>query len=226
MDWLHFLNLQFWYCVIYSLFGGECTYVNENGEVVPVVQAPPTEQVGFFESIVNAFSSGGSAVWDSVSGVLFFLWDAFSALSWTFSTLLFIAILATLGGLAWVRFRELSQYGVLPPKTEAERAMRDQWNELLEGALSSDPKEWRESILAADRMLGDLLGALGIQGATTPDKMRMLPEDAFQTVPQAWEAHRVRNFISSGASDFILTQREAFRVMKLYEQVFEEHRYI
>ena len=114
----------------------------------------------------------------------------------------------------------------MPQKTDEEKALREQWDEFMDDALSNDPKLWKESILSADRMLGELLAALGIPGATTPDRMRALPEDAFQTVPQAWEAHRVRNFVSSGSSDFILTQREAYRVMKLYEQVFEEHHYI
>ena len=89
-------------------------------------------------------------------------------------------------------------------------------------AKSTNPKLWRDSILEADRMLGKILGDLGYKGINTAEKMRNLPEDAFVTVPAAWEAHRVRNFVSQETSDFILTQREAFRVLKLYEQVFEE----
>lgn len=224
MDLLHFLNLQYWYCVFYSLFGGRCALLEQSGNV-PSTEVV-AEEVGFFGRIAGAFADGGGAVWSAVSGVVSFVWSFYSALAWTVSTLLFFAILTVLGGLIWIRLSERARYGVLPPASAVEVARRDQWNELLEMALSADPREWREAILAADRMLGELLDTLGILGATTPDKMRVLPDNAFSTVPQAWEAHRIRNFISNGTSDFILTQREAFRVMKLYEQVFEEHRFI
>ena len=92
--------------------------------------------------------------------------------------------------------------------------------------MSSDPKRWRESILGADMILGELFTTLGYQGATTDAQIRHVPDDAFANLPAAWEAHRIRNFISSPSSHFILTQREAFRVMKLYEQVFREFDFI
>jgi hypothetical protein len=104
--------------------------------------------------------------------------------------------------------------------------MGSRWQLLLDRAMSSDPKEWRESILAADGLLGEMLGNLGYAGEGTAEKIRSVPEGAFVTLPAAWEAHRVKNFVSSNASDFILTQREAFRVMKLYEQVFEEFKFV
>lgn len=225
MDLLHFLNLQYWYCVLYSLFGGRCALL-EQQKSGGGASTTPSGDGGFFSRIAEAFAGGWSAVWEALSSVISFIWGLYSALAWTVSTLLFLAILTVLGALIWLRLSERARYGVLPPATEKELAIRDRWNELLEMALSSDPREWREAILGADRMLGELLDTLGIVGATTPDKMRALKDDAFQTVPQAWEAHRIRNFVSNGTSDFILTQREAYRVMKLYEQVFEEHKFI
>lgn len=225
MDWLHFLNLQYWYCIIYSAFGGECTYfddINGSGNGTEEV----VESKGVFESMFEALGLGGSAVWDVISGVVGFLWGAYSALAWTVSSFLALAILFALAGLMYIRFRELSLYGTLPPKNNGDSVRGDRWKDLLLEAMSTDPKRWRFAILEADKMLGELLGNLGYPGATTADKMRALPEGAFVTVPVAWEAHRVRNFVSQGSSDFILTQREAFRVMKLYEQVFEEFSFI
>lgn len=222
MDILHFLNLQYWYCTVYSLFGGRCTYLEELRAAEPAQAAGP----GFFERLIDTLAASWGAVWGVLSGLIAILWSAYGALAWAVSGFLFFSIALTLALLMLLRLREEAVYGTLPLRTEVDMKMRDYWNELLEGALSSEPTLWRESILAADRMLGDLLELIGIPGATTPDRMRALPEDAFLTVPQAWEAHRVRNFVSSAHSDFILTQREAFRVMKLYEQVFEEHRYI
>jgi len=222
MGWLHFLNLQYWYCVIFSLFGGRCGYLEELKASKPEVPDGP----GFFSQFIDTATAIFGSVWGVLSAVFAIVWSFYSAIAWSVSAFLFFAILVTFALLAFLRFREQSTYGTLPPKTESEMRMRDYWNELLEGALSSDPAAWRESILAADRMLGDMLELVGVPGATTPDRMRNLPEEAFLTVPQAWEAHRIRNFVSSAHSDFILTQREAFRVMKLYEQVFEEHQYM
>ncbi|MFQ5540985.1 MAG: hypothetical protein ACE5F4_01960 [Candidatus Paceibacteria bacterium] len=216
MDIFHFLNLQYWYCTIYSLFGGQCTFV----------EAPSSGGSDGFAGFLASLFGILQSVWNAASGIIAYLWDAYSTLAWGLSLFLAFALLFTLAGLLYIRLRELAVYGTLPPETDEERVRNHRWQELLDEAMTSDPKRWRHAILEADRMLGELLMKLGYEGATTPDRMRALPEDAFVTVPQAWEAHRVRNFISQGHSDFILTQREAFRIMKLYEQVFEEFNFI
>ena len=223
MEWLHFLNLQYWYCIIYSTFGGTCTYLEELREQQGGgAEASP----GVVERILEALGGGGSALWETISTIVGFVWGLYSAAAWVASSFLALAILFALAGLAYIRLRELSVYGTLPPRSGEETERGNRWQELLLEAMSTDPKRWRFAILEADKMLGELLGNLGYTGATTADKMRSLPEDAFVTVPVAWEAHRVRNFVSQGSSDFILTQREAFRIMKLYEQVFEEFSFI
>lgn len=227
MDWLHFLNLQYWYCLIYSVFGGECGFLDK-----PDKQPLDTvvQNKGVFETLFDTlyvfYASTLRPILHVVGGGVSFLWDAYSALAWTVSGILFFVILSALIGFLFIRFRELYTYGTLPPEEKKDNPVHDRWQELLEYAKSTDPKLWRKAILEADTMLGDLLERLGYQGVNTAEKMKMLPEDAFVTVPVAWEAHRVRNFVSSGSSDFILTQREAFRVMKLYEQVFEEFNFV
>lgn len=222
MDVLHFLNLQYWYCIIYSLFGGRCAYL----EQLAAERAALDQGPSFFEQFIEVVAAVSGAVWNVLANIISALWEVYSVFAWGLSGILFLAILTTAALLALLRFQELSVYGTLPVAPAEEAARRTRWQELLDRALSTDPKEWREAILEADRMLGTLLEELGVRGATTPDRMRNLPEDAFLTTPQAWEAHRIRNFVSSANSDFILTQREAYRVMKLYEQVFEEHRFI
>lgn len=226
MEWVHFLNLQYWYCIIYSLFGGHCAFLDE----LRNNQSSTGSGKGVWESLVDTYS----AFYASTLGPLLhiigngiaFLWNAYSTLAWTVSGILFFTILSALLGFLFIRFRDLYTYGTLAPEEEKINPTQDKWQELLEYAKSTDPKLWRKAILEADMMLGDLLGRLGYEGINTAEKMKRLPEDAFVTVPVAWEAHRVRNFVSSGSSDFILTQREAFRVMKLYEQVFEEFNFV
>jgi hypothetical protein len=135
-------------------------------------------------------------------------------------------ILGSAIGLALIRYQELSAYGTLTRQSAVASGLRSRWQLLLDQAISTDPKAWRSAILDADIMLGELLLKLSYQGDTTAERLRAVPEGAFVTLPNAWEAHRIRNFVSARSSDYILTQREAFRVMKLYEQVFEEFDFI
>jgi hypothetical protein len=228
----HFLNLEYWYCLFYSLFGGRCTYLDQVDPNVGLGDA--TLSAGQATSTASSGTGGffsflsdvGGGAFQVVGGALATAWALYSTLAYTVSGMLAFSIISSVLGILFIRYRELSKYGVLPPEAADAHPLRTRWEKLLEAAMSSDPREWRASILAADVMLGDLLGKFGYQGETTADKMRVIPEDAFVTLPQAWEAHRVRNFVSQRSSDFILTQREAFRVMKLYEQVFEEFKYV
>lgn len=184
------------------------------------------EDRGFFEQIGAFFGSFFGTLGTSIAEVFTVVWAWFSGLMFTLSFLLILLILFALLGLVIIRLRERSVYGTLPPKSEEDAPRRTQWEELLEDAKSTDPKRWRGAIVEADEMLGELLAGLGYPGMNTGERIQQLPEDAFVTVPVAWEAHRIKNFVVSGSSDFILTQREAFRTMKLYEQVFEEFDYL
>ncbi|XKT74776.1 MAG: hypothetical protein ACJKTH_01665 [Patescibacteria group bacterium UBA2163] len=232
MDWLHFLNLQYIYCVIYSFFGNECNDVggfgNDGsfGNGGSIASTTPSAGGGVLDQIGEVFFSVFSTLGNFFSPLIKSIWGFYSGLAWGISFFLFLVMIFALGSLLFIRLREINKYGTLPPETEKESIRTARWEELLEETMVTDPKRWRHAILEADSMLGELLERLGYAGATTTDKMRSLPEDAFVTVPVAWEAHRIRNFISAGSSDFILTQREAFRVMKLYEQVFEEFHFI
>lgn len=249
-----FINWQYVYCFIVSLFGQVCA---TDMVEVPLVEVASVDGVasgavgasgGFWSwlwpfggseaangATAVADSGGGVAAmlpgplitaFDAVGSMLSFLWGVFSAVSYTISGLLFTALIAALVMLVLIRVKEWSDYGTLPPRPSGKSYGWSRWQDLLDAAMTTEPKRWREGILAADDMLGELLTRLGYTGKTTADQLRGVPEGAFVTLPQAWEAHRVRNFIAHKKSNFILTQREAFRIMKLYEQVFEEFDFI
>jgi hypothetical protein len=247
--YLQFFNIQYWYCVVYSIFGGKCTVVDSqtsnivsNGwdtSGVPVntpafssnpdffswllgANGSPVHHTGFFGPVID----GVAFVAGVVIAIISFIWFVYSILAYALSALLVLVIFASLAGLFYIRSEELLLYSTLPPLEKAEHHRGSFWQSHLEDAMSSDPKRWRQGILEADKMLGELLGSLGYQGATTAEKIRQIPENAFVTLPLVWEAHRIKNFVAAPSSDFILTQREAFRVMKLYEQVFEEFNFI
>ncbi len=94
---------------------------------------------------------------------------------------------------------------------------------LVESHINSDDaSKWRLAILEADIILNDLLESLQLHGESIGDKLKKIEPSDFNHLEQAWEAHKIRNAIAHQGSEFLLTQREAKRVIKLYESVFEE----
>lgn len=255
--YLHFFNLQYWYCVIISLFGGHCTNAQlgiDSNIATSTIGAGTAGGQGaqnfwqwlfgthpgassgssgssFFDSFAhNPIVAGIANVlgffWGIFGGVITFLWLLFSGISYLVSFLLLLLLLGSLVGIFLIQMKDSERYGDLPPAIEKRHPLRARWQELLEGAMSSDPKRWKEGILGADVLLGELFVRMGYPGNTTAEQIRAIPEGAFANLSSAWEAHRIKNFVSASSSRFILTQREAFRVMKLYEQVFREFDFI
>lgn len=182
--------------------------------------------VGFWIGLGSAIPGPIIAVASFVGWVIAFIWAVFSWISFTISGLLFLAILGAGTGLALIRIKEWNDYGVLPPRPTGKSYGWSRWQDLLDASMSAEPKRWREAIIASDGMLGELLTRLGYHGETTAEQLRSVPDGAFITLAQAWEAHRIKNFVAQRSSNYILTQREAFRVLKLYEQVFDEFDFI
>lgn len=226
--YLHFFNIQYWYCVIVSLFGYHCT---ATGAIEANISAPGAGIVrpgfwGWLFGIGSGSASGLGAVFAVAGAVFGTLWSFYSALAYVFSFFLALFIAGLLLGIFLLRVREHAEYGNLPSAAEASHPSRKRWQELLNDAMSADPKRWRAGVFGADILLGELFSSLGYAGADTDAQIRRIPETAFANLSAAWEAHRVRNLVASPTSRFILTQREAFRALKLYEQVFREFDFI
>lgn len=101
------------------------------------------------------------------------------------------------------------------------------WEKVRDHLSSENPSDWRLAVMEADIILGEMLEKMGyIKGETIGDKLKTIEKSDFTSLDQAWEAHRIRNMIAHGGSDYILTEREAKRVIGLYEQVFKEFKYV
>lgn len=98
----------------------------------------------------------------------------------------------------------------------------DKWEKITELIASDSPGDWRIAILEADIMLDELVTSMGHHGDTLGDKMKGIEQSDFRTLDMAWEAHKIRNRIAHHGSDFILTHREAKRVIDLFREVFQE----
>ena len=106
------------------------------------------------------------------------------------------------------------------PKTQLR------WARVLEQARGGAEHGWRLAILEADIMLNELLDMQGLKGETMAEKMKQADRASFNSIDAAWEAHKIRNRIAHDGTEHALNQREARRVIGLYEKVFREFGYI
>lgn len=100
------------------------------------------------------------------------------------------------------------------------------WQMALKHASSPNPSDWKLAIIEADTILDALLENSGYPGATLGERLKNADRGVFKTLDYAWEAHAVRNKIAHEGSAYALSEREAKRVIQLYEEVFKEFKYI
>lgn len=100
------------------------------------------------------------------------------------------------------------------------------WEKIIEHTSSQNPSDWRLAILECDIILDEMLTKMSYHGETLSDKLKAVEKSDFLTIDKAWEAHRVRNSIAHEGSNFQIDDREARRVVSLYEEVFKEFHYI
>jgi hypothetical protein len=99
------------------------------------------------------------------------------------------------------------------------------WDRVILHVESHNESEWRLAVIEADIMLAELLDTMNLGGDSIGDKLKGVEKSDFNTLDLAWEAHKVRNQIAHDPS-FLLTQREARRVIALYEAVFKEFSFV
>jgi hypothetical protein len=109
---------------------------------------------------------------------------------------------------------------------EDTKLENQKWILVEEHINSEDPNKWKLAILEADIILSELLESLGLPGESVGEKLKAVEESDFTTIESAWEAHKIRNAIAHQGSDFLLTKREAKRIINLYKTVFEEFKII
>ena len=71
-----------------------------------------------------------------------------------------------------------------------------------------------------------MLDKSGYRGEGIGEQLKSADKSDFTTIDDAWEAHKIRNSIAHEGASFMITEREAKRVIGLYKKVFEEFDYI
>lgn len=159
----------------------------------------------------------------------------------------FLPFALTIGALAiliilysYVRLKVLDQeahvfiYGhrkgedpvVVEKGPESDDELASKWKEIQGLVNSTNVSDWRLAILEADIMLDAVLEKMGVQGDSIGDKLKSIDKGDLPNIQNAWEAHLVRNQIAHEGSDFRIDQREAKRIIGLYESVFSHFYHI
>lgn len=152
-------------------------------------------------------------------------WRVFIIISSIVTVLLLVGVLYFTFRANQIRIREAQRIrDAIPRDIKPQR--NERWDQIMHNVSSQSPNDWRLAIIEADIMLDELLTRAGYHGASLGDKLKSISRGDLASLDAAWEAHKVRNQIAHAGSDYILTQRDARKVIELYGTVFSELRVI
>lgn len=121
----------------------------------------------------------------------------------------------------------LPKFRDIVTETEVSEIIKNKkWLKVIEHINSTNPNDWKLAILECDIMLGEILEKMGYPQESIGEKLKAVEPSDFTNIESAWEAHKIRNSIAHEGSDFMINEREAKRVIGLYELVFREFDFI
>ncbi len=191
----------------------------QNPIITPITQPITTVQ------LVNFLSATAQP---GYMDELYRWWGTLVVISVLFSLFLTAGTIYSIVRILQIRKHEEDRYAAAAHPVASRDIPKAQlrWNRIREEISSDSEQSWRLAILEADIMLNELLDLLAYRGETMADKMKQVERADWKTIDLAWEAHKVRNAIAHQGSMQRLSDREARRVIGLYEQVFKEFKFV
>lgn len=105
---------------------------------------------------------------------------------------------------------------------EIERNANPRWHYVMTLTESPNESDWRVAIIEADSMMEEILRDKGFSGETLSELLEAAKESGYRNIQDAWEGHLVRNQIAHQGSDYALSQVEGRRIIKMFQNFFEE----
>ncbi len=180
--------------------------------------------VEYFFRLLYEWIYGPHAVFNYAALQAFFahIWLWIIVIGYILSVVgLFVIVYATVK-LFELRKREETFYSTLITPPEAAGGINPRWQHIESLAEGASASEWREAIIEADIMLDDALARHGYVGDGVGEKLKAAEPENFETLQDAWEAHKVRNQIAHEGSAFNLSEELAHRTIARYGAVFRE----
>jgi len=162
----------------------------------------------------------------SIPSHLIDAWNIFKVVSTFIALFLLTGIIYSLIRIYRIRKETREELHIEPTMVTSEAKKNTRWEQVLDHVSSDNPNDWRQAIIEADIMLDEMVMVMGYRGEGLGEKLKQIEKSDFKTLDEAWEAHKVRNLIAHAGSNFMLTQREARRVIDLYRQAFQEFKFI
>ena len=112
----------------------------------------------------------------------------------------------------------------VPPDVAETKPKNIRWERVLKFMESANPSDWKQAIIESDIILDELLQLIGYKGESVGDRLMQVEKGDWQYLDEAWEAHKFRNRLAHEGVE--LSEREARRIIGLFEKVFRELVYI
>ena len=145
----------------------------------------------------------------------------------TLAAILFIAVIIySIIRIRELRQKELDDLKKFIVREPTSAGKNEKWEKIQNDILSNNPSDWRLAIIEADTVLDEMVKTMGYKGADLGERLKSIEPSDFDTLNDAWEAHKVRNRIAHDGSAYPLTHDEAKRIIGLYERVFREFKFI
>lgn len=153
---------------------------------------------------------------------LFRFWQIVIVVGYIVSIIAIFVLVYSLMRLYDVRRQEKALYGPLPIPDSTQPLHNPRWQQVQELVASDNPNDWRQAIIEADIILGDMLTSQEYKGETIGEQLKQVEPADFLTLNDAWEAHKVRNRIAHDGSTFVLSDIVVRNTIARYENVFRE----
>jgi hypothetical protein len=109
---------------------------------------------------------------------------------------------------------------------EIDRNANPRWHYIQTLIESPNESDWRVAIIEADSMMEEVLKEKELTGNTVSELLESAKDSGYGSIQDAWDAHLVRNKIAHDGSDYPISQIEGRRVIKMFQNFFEELRVI
>ena len=175
--------------------------------------------------IVEWFTSGFGVDLAATFEWFGFLWSIYAIIAYLFAGLCiygFVYASIRRGQVAEAMKEGIELQEKLYQKHYGTEVRSDRWQEVLSHLDSTNPNDWRLSIIQADIMLDEALKQLGYAGNSLGERLRSITPSQLASIDDAWQAHKVRNEIAHAGADFVLTQRIARETVGRYQRVLDE----
>lgn len=178
----------------------------------------------FFTGLFQLFT-GGSFSFRSFLDLIGTLWTIYSIVALSLSALFIFGIIYAyirIGQMSEVEGENLARQEQIWKELHGGNIENNRWRSVQDHLSSSNPNDWKLAIIEADVLLERMLEKAGYAGNTVGERLKSASTRSFATLDDAWTAHRVRNQIAHGGTDFVLTNKIAQETLILYERVFKE----